>query len=101
LAPSKANATVLKKLQSAIEFIDPGQISEATAGVSLEAGILCGLLFRLGGFQVGQEVAALSDATIFLYALEQRLTVLTRNYDDFDRMNRIMPGGKVLFYKPV
>jgi predicted nucleic acid-binding protein len=101
LAPSPANAAVLQKLRSAIEFIDPSQISEPTAGVSLEAGILCGLVFRLGGFQVGQEVAALNDATIFLHALERGLTVLTRNHHDFDRMNQIMPGGKVLFYKAV
>jgi predicted nucleic acid-binding protein len=101
LAPSPANAAVLKKLQSAIEFIDPSQLSEPTAGVSLEAGILCGLVFRLGGFQVGQEVAALNDATIFLHALEQGLTVLTRNHNDFDRMKQIMPSCKVLFYRSV
>jgi predicted nucleic acid-binding protein len=101
LVPSLANAAVLEKLRSAIEFIDPRLLSEPTAGVNLEAGILCGLVFRLGGFQVGQELAALNDATIFLHALEQGQTVLTRNLNDFDRMNQIMPGGKVLFYNPV
>ena len=100
LPPSPANAVVLEKLRSALDFIDPRQLNEPSAGVSLEAGILCGLVFRLGGFQVGQEVAALNDATIFLHALEQGLTVLTRNHNDFDRMNQIVPGGKVLFYKP-
>jgi len=35
--------------------------SEVSAGVLLEAGILSGLVFRLGGFQPGQEVAALSE----------------------------------------
>ena len=101
LSPSPANAAALVRLQSAIEFIDPRQLNEPTAGVSLEAGILCGLMFRLGGFQAGQEVAALNDATIYLHALEQGLTVLTRNHNDFDRMNQIVPGGKVLFYRPV
>jgi predicted nucleic acid-binding protein len=101
LAPSSANAAALVRLRSAIEFIDPCRLSEPTAGISLEAGILCGLVFRLGGFQVGQEVAALNDATIFLHALKQGLTVLTRNHNDFDRMSQIVPGGKVLFYRTV
>lgn len=100
LPPSPANAAVLEKLRSALEIIDPRQLNTPTAGVSVEAGILCGLVFRLGGFQVGQEVAALNDATIYLHALDRGLTVLTRNHNDFDRMNQIVPGGKVLFYKP-
>ena len=101
LAPSPASAAILQKLGSSIEFIDPDQLNEPTAGVSLEAGILCGLVFRLGVFQSGQEVSALIDATIFLHALENGLTILTRNYRDFDRMNQIMPATKVLFYRPV
>ncbi len=100
LAPSPANAGALEKLRSAIAFIEPRQVREPTAGVSLEAGILCGLVFRLGGFQAGQEVAALNDATIYLHALELGLTVLTRTHNDFDRMNQVMPACKVLFYRP-
>ncbi len=67
----------------------------------MEAGILCGLVFRLGGFQLGQEVAALNDATIFLHALERGFTVLTRNIRDFDFMNQVVPAGRTLFYRTV
>ena len=70
-----------------------------STGVLLEAGIVCGLVFRLGGFQPGQEVAALNDATIYLHALERGYTVLTRNIHDFDFMNQIAPAGRVLFYR--
>jgi predicted nucleic acid-binding protein len=70
-----------------------------SAGVLLEAGILAGLVFRLGGFQPGQEVAALNDATIYLHALERGYTVLTRNIRDFDFMSQIVPSGRVLFYR--
>ena len=102
LAPSQAKAAVLGKLAGLLSTSSTrDQLSEPTAGVSLEAGILCGLVFRLGGVQAGQEVAALNDATIFLHALERGLTVLTRNHNDFDRINQIMPGCKVLFYKAV
>jgi len=70
-----------------------------SAGVLLEAGILSGLVFRLGGFQSGQEVAALNDATIYLHALERGYAVLTRNIRDFDFMNQIVPAGRVLVYR--
>jgi predicted nucleic acid-binding protein len=70
-----------------------------SADVLLEAGVLSGLVFRLRGFQPGQEVAALNDATIYLHALERGYTVLTRNIRDFDCMSRIVPAGRVLFYR--
>jgi predicted nucleic acid-binding protein len=83
-----------------IEDIPPHRLDDAiSAGVLLEAGILSGLVFRLGGFQPGREVAALNDATIYLHALEHGYTVLTRNIRDFDFMNQIVPPGRVLFYR--
>ena len=72
-----------------------------SAGVLLEAGIVSGLVFRLGGFQPKQEVAALNDATIYLHALEHGYTVLTKNMRDFDFINQILPSGRVLFYRSV
>lgn len=73
--------------------------NEVSAGILLEAGTLSGLVFRLGGVQPGQEVAALNDATLYLHALERGYTVLTRNIRDFDFMNQIMPSGRVLFHR--
>lgn len=70
-----------------------------SAGVFLGAGIVSGLIFRSGGFQRGQEVAALNDAVIYLHAIERGYTVLTRNIRDFDFMNQIVPSGQVLFYR--
>lgn len=89
----------LDDLAGVIEDIPRHRLEDAvSAGVLLEAGILSGLVFRLGGFQPGQEVAALNDATIYLHALERGHTVLTRNIRDFDVMNQIVPSGRVLFY---
>jgi predicted nucleic acid-binding protein len=101
LPPLPQNRKVLTALAQAIDRIDPRHLGESSVGASLEAGILCGLVFRLGGFQAGQEIAALNDATIYMHALEQGLTVLTRNRNDFDRMNQIMPDGRVLLYAAV
>ena len=70
----------LDELAQMIEDIPRHRLDDAvTAGVLLEAGILSGLVFRLGGFQPGQEVAALNDATTYLHALAHGYTVLTRN----------------------
>ena len=92
----------LRELAWIIEGIPQHRLEHAiSAGVPLEAGIVSGLLFRLGGFRPGQEVAALNDATIYLYALERGYTVLTRNIRDFDFINQIMPVGRVLFYRAV
>jgi hypothetical protein len=90
----------LDELAGMIEDIPRHRLDDAvSAGVRLEAGIMSGLVFRLGGFQPGQEVAALNDATIFLHGLERGYTVLTRNIRDFDFMSQIVPAGRALFYR--
>lgn len=90
----------LAALASVIEDIPAHRLEDGiSAGVLLEAGMLSGLIFRLGGFQPGQEVAALNAATIYLHALDSGYTVLTRNIRDFDWMEQAVPSGKVLFYK--
>ena len=90
----------LDELAGMIAEIPLHRLDDAiNAGVILEAGILSGLVMRLVGFQPGQEVAALNDATIYLHALEHGYTVLTRNIRDFDFMNQIVPPGRVLFYR--
>jgi hypothetical protein len=95
-----ANAAVLSKRRPAIEFIDQAN-SPARPPVSVSRLAFCGLVFRLGGFQAGQEVAALNDATILLHAREKGLTVLTQNHHDVDRMSQVIPGANVLFHRPV
>jgi predicted nucleic acid-binding protein len=99
LTPSPRNNAALARLRQAIERIDDRLVGIPSPGVCLEAGIVAGLVFRLGGFQVGQEVAALNDATIYLHAQEHGMTVLTGNLNDFDRINQIVPEGRVLFYR--
>lgn len=90
----------LRELTAVIADIPPHRLeSTSSPAVMMEAGILNGLVFRLGGFGPGQEVAALNDATLYLHALDRGYIVLTRNIRDFDYMNQIMPAGRVLFYR--
>jgi hypothetical protein len=55
-------------------------------------------VFRLCGLQPGREAAALNDAILYLHAMANGQTVLTRNVWDFDVMHQILPEGRILFY---
>jgi predicted nucleic acid-binding protein len=63
-----------------------------------EAGMLSGILARLQGYDSANRRRALNDALIFCTALKHGCTVLTRNTDDFDLLQQLMPWGSVLFY---
>jgi predicted nucleic acid-binding protein len=89
---------ILRTIAQTVAAILPHRLEAATAEVVIEAGILAGLIFRLCHLQPGQQVAALNDAIIYLHAMANGLTVLTRNIRDFDVMNRILPDGRILFY---
>lgn len=93
--------SVLRTIAQAIAAIPPHRLETASVDVVLEAGILAGLVFRLCGLQPGQEVAALNDAIVYLHAMANGQTVLTRNVWDFDVMNQILPDGRILFYERI
>ncbi len=88
----------LRELAGSVADIPPHRLMAASAAVVAEAGILAGLLCRLGGLGPGAQLAALNDATLFLHALAYGFVVLTRNVRDFDMMNQILPSGQVMFY---
>ena len=96
-----ATAATLRALTQTIADIPLHRLATPSASEVIEAGILAGLVFRLGGFAAGQELAALNDATLYLYAVAHGQEVLTRNVRDFDMMNQILPQGRVLFYELV
>jgi hypothetical protein len=89
----------LSAIGKAVDAIPAHRLDTPSEGVVAEAGILAGLVFRLGGFAPEQELAALNDAIVFLHALDKGLMVLTRNIRDFDLMDQVMGRGHVLFYR--
>lgn len=100
LDPNHPNTrAALPALASVIEEIPLHRVESASPGVVLEAGILAGLLIRLGGLPRGSESTALTDATLCLHALEKGAVVLTRNIRDFDLLDQIAPTGRVIFYR--
>jgi hypothetical protein len=89
---------ILRSIAQAVSAIPAHRLEAASKDVTIEAGILAGLIFRLCGLQPGQEVAALNDAISYLHAMTNGQTVLTRNRRDFDAMNQMLPDGRILFY---
>jgi len=64
-----------------------------------EAGILAGLASRLAGIESGREQSLLNDAVLYLQAVEQGYTLLTRNIREFDWFDQLLPTGCVLLYR--
>jgi predicted nucleic acid-binding protein len=94
-----STATTLRLLNQTIDDIPAHRLATPSENVVIEAGILAGLLFRLGGFAPGREQAALIDTMLYLHAAARGQIVLTRNVSDFDLINQIVPEGRVLFYQ--
>jgi predicted nucleic acid-binding protein len=64
----------------------------------LDAGVLAGTLGRLQQYGPADRRRVLNDALLFSTARKHGLTVLTRNFGDFDLLQQIDPAGRVLFY---
>jgi predicted nucleic acid-binding protein len=100
LDPAHADtASALAWVEEAISAIRPHRLFEPSAAVWGVAGILAGLAFRLGGYAKGHERRRLNDALVYLQGVELGAVVLTRNIADFDRLNQLVPEGRILFYR--
>ncbi len=63
------------------------------------AGVLAGILFRLGCYAKGAERKCLNDALVFLQGRKWGWPVLTGNIVDFDFLNKLVPDGRILLYR--
>jgi hypothetical protein len=89
------------KIRVAISTVPPHRLTSPSIQVLGEAGILAGLVARLAGIDSGRRQALLNDAALFLQALEQGQTLLTRNIREFDLFDQLLPTGRVLFYRTI
>ena len=90
---------VLAKIRAAISLVPPHRLTGPSINVLGEAGILAGLVARMAGIDPVRRQALLNDAVLFLQALEQGQTLLTRNIGEFDWFDQLLPTGRVLFYR--
>jgi predicted nucleic acid-binding protein len=98
-AADARTARALKELRQTVADIPTHRISAPDAEIWGIAGILAGLLFRLGDFARGAERKCLNDALIYLQASKFGLALVTRNLRDFDLLNQLVPDARVLMYR--
>jgi predicted nucleic acid-binding protein len=63
------------------------------------AGVLAGILFRLGSYAAGAERKCLNDALVFLQGRKLGWPILTGNIADFDFLNQLVPDGRIVLYR--
>jgi hypothetical protein len=63
------------------------------------AGVLAGILFRLGSHAPGAERKCLNDALLFLQGRRFGWPIVTGNIADFDFLNQLVPDGRILLYR--
>lgn len=93
-----ATPGVLAQITKTIHAMPAHRLREPSGSAWGSAGILAGLLFRLGCYQRGQERKLLNDTLVYLQALEHGQVVLTANVADFDFLNQLLPEGRFLVY---
>jgi predicted nucleic acid-binding protein len=87
---------VMAEISGMILDMPVHRLSAPSTNVLGEAGILAGLAARLAGVESGQPL--LNDAALYLQAIEQGQTLLTRNIREFDLLDQILPSNRMLFY---
>ncbi len=98
LDPGHAGARVaLSAISGVIDDIPAHRLTAPPARAFGEAGMLAGLVMRLGGRARGVEL--LNDALLFLQACEMGCALLTANFSDFDLFDQLRPGSGLRPYR--
>jgi len=89
--------SVLSAMSGVIDDIPAHRLTAPPARAFGEAGMLDGLVTRLGGRAGGADL--LTDALLFLQAREMGCALLTANLSDFDLFDQVLPGSGLLLYR--
>ena len=90
---------VLAEIDGVISDIPAHRLRAPSVNVLGEAGMLAGLAARLAHVEAGHQQALLNDAALYLQAVDQGQTLLTRNVREFDWFDQLVPNNRVLFYR--
>lgn len=94
--PSTAEA--LRRTEAALGRIPSHRLIAPSQACVGEAGMLAGLLARLTG-EPPDRIARANDAQLYLQAIENGWTLLTRNIRDFDFLDQLLPASRLLLYR--
>jgi predicted nucleic acid-binding protein len=92
-------AGVVEAVSGQIEATPEHRVFAPDAEVLGRAALLAGILSRLQGYARDAKLKALQDCVLFLQAQKLGFAVLTANVAEFDPLLRLVPTGRVLFYR--
>jgi hypothetical protein len=92
-------AGALKVIGKTIRDVPKHRLVAPDAETWGAAGILAGILFRLGSYAAGAERKCLNDTLVFLQGRKLGWPILTGNIVDFDFLNQLVPDGRILLYR--
>lgn len=90
---------VIAQIRGQLTAIRPHRLFAPDAETSIRAGLLAGIMARVQGYGADRASRTLKDCTLFLQAHKLGLTLLTANIADFDILQQMLRGGRVLFYR--
>lgn len=96
-----ATPSALDFLRGILERVQIFRTVAPARDAYLEAGIIAGTLTRTQSLGREGRRKLMHDALVFLAARQIGYPVLTANAEDFDLIQQLAPGGKVLYYRPV
>jgi predicted nucleic acid-binding protein len=100
LDPKHPDTTAtLAQLSKAIAAVPSHRLTAPSVQAMGEAGIIAGTIARLRSMPKSERQPLLNDAMLYQQALETGWVLLTRNLADFDIIQQLVPGGRVLFYR--
>lgn len=100
LDPSHSGTkAILAPIRKVIESIPAHRLSAPSIQAAAEAGIVAGVIARVRDLPKADRQPFLNDATLFLHALENGSTLLSRNIADMDLIEQVVPTGRVLLYR--
>jgi hypothetical protein len=92
-------ASALKVIRQTIRNIPVHRLVAPDTETWGTAGVLAGILFRLGSYAAGAERKCLNDALVFLQGRKLGWPILTGNIAGFDYLNQLVPDGRILLYR--
>jgi predicted nucleic acid-binding protein len=90
---------VAARITKSIELRGLHRIVNPDRAAWQEAGIVSGALARLQNYGKAERGRALNDALMLCSATRLGLTVLTRNWKDFDLLQQMVPQSRAAFYE--
>lgn len=87
------------QIEATLARVRPDRAYQPDLETFVEAGVLNGMMARLLALSAGDRSRNLNDCLIYFTARRNELTLVTRNVRDFDRIEQLAPGGRLLFYE--